>query len=382
MVSLNDDTFNNPTLSGLFYLLSERNIQVKLLCTHNNYKNTFQNIDVNIIQIEPCQGKNYFLRFCYKILYKLRYLHLCVNIIILYPNRIIGVDPAGIIQANKYFQSVKFFIRKFKMDYFSFEIFFTDEGALEKEDEIKACKNISNLIIQDSQREKLLRNENRIEDYVNSFYIPVSPVIFDEQNATVHDLRKEYNLSPDQKLLLQFGSFENWSGAKLIFNCLDKGFPDNWILVIHSRRPLDSYMLEKISSYNTKKLQVIISTVYLDSFQDAFNFIKQFDVGLAFYVADGGIFTGKNIFNIGFASGKFSMYVLAGLKIIASNLPFYKNLNEQFNFGYLIESAEDILKALDLINTAKEACSPPTELIKELNPVDNLAVYIDNLIAN
>jgi hypothetical protein len=69
------------------------------------------------------------------------------------------------------------------------------------------------------------------------------------------------------------------------------------------------------------------------------------------------MYFGKNLKEIGLASGKFSMYLMMGIPVIASDQTSYKNLLKQFNFGGIIEHNENFSELLEHCYNNREELS-------------------------
>lgn len=385
----NIDTFNNPTIIGLLEKLVERKISAKVVTNFDAFKNPLKEIET--IQIWYIQNRfdSNFKRSL-KQLIKLIIFHLkLIKLVLDYkPKLIIGIDANGLI-LGKIIQRYTAITqkKKAKLDFLSFEILFKDEGA-DKKEEIRAAKQINNLIVQDPLRDELLRAENHIRDTVKSFYIPVSPLLKKRGLSSIikeNSVRDKYHLQPDFKLIIHFGSFDDWSGAEWIISAIEKGLPNNIIIIIHSR-----YKLNKANKFYRKILklaktnnQLILSDTYIRDYEDAIEFLRQFDVGLALYVPNEDIYKGKNIYNIGYASGKFSSYMAAGIPVIASSLPTYTALNSNFNFGFTVENEKQFLEILHQspdFKVLKSNCLTVFE--KVLNPSESMDRYIDYVLKN
>jgi len=378
-VTNNVDSYNNPTINGVLTILEERKIKSVLICKKNTYDNLFQyNKLLEYENIVIQQSDNFKTNFKKIVVYYRRYFRLLL--LKFKVTSIIGIDPMGLLLAKKIQLN---FYPNIPIDYFSFEIFFKDEFP-EKEQEISACSSIRNLIIQDKIRESILKKENLIPESVKSVYIPVAPVII-EKNASLiaENFREIHSIDASKKLIINFGSIEKWSGAELILEVLEnKILPPNFVFVIHSRYPLneENEVHAKLISYSNKNDNLILSTQYINSFNDALIFLKQFDFGMAFYKPIKKIFVGDNIYHIGLASGKFSMYMNANFPTFVSNLPTYANYLKEYKFGFLISEANDfknINVTDDEYNVLKLNCR--NFYMKEIEPESRIVEYLKSI---
>jgi len=381
VITKNSDTFNNPVLFGLFSFLEERKIKSVLICKRNVFDYQFAYNKVIIWQELPdYRAKNIFRTARQLFIYiKQRYFLRSISRRI---TTVIGVDPEGIIWANEMRYR---YVPNAALDYFSFEIFWK-HAYPNKEKEISACKGLRNIIVQDTLREKFLRQESKIDENVKTFYIPVAlPDIREKLNYNkIVDIRKKYNISDNKKLIVFFGTFAAWSGGEIVYDIIKNNkLPDNFALVIHSRytfNPSDDLQNRMLQLAN-EKANLFISTDYIDSFNQTIDYLRQFDLGLVFYVSGANsMYTGENIYHIGFASGKFSQYMKAGLPTITINLPTYMDLNKEYNFGYTVNGADEIEDVLNTVIDYKLLSQNALRLFKEkLDPTIVLNKYIDQL---
>lgn len=386
IVTKNPDTYNNPTILGLLQKLIEKNIKVTVISPYNYFKNPFPEVEhVNIQSFNLRTASISILKEIIKC-----FLHYLILIKLIFkhkPKLILGIDPYGLVFGRKIQQIATIIIgNKIKLDYLSFEIFFKDEGA-NKEKEIKACKHISSIVIQDGERDKLLRTENQIADNIPSFYIPVAPLlnqdILQKFSIKKPTFRERHNIPENVKLLVSFGSFAEWCGAEWILDAIEKNVSKNCAFIIHSRYKFseDNKIDKKLIKLSKNNNQVILSNDYINSAEEAVAFLKQFDVGFVFYITDKSIYTGKNIYHIGNASGKFSHFMAAGIPVITNALPTYKNLNVKYNFGFIVENQNELSHLINQpqdYSGKNENCKKLFEDV--LNPNTSLEYYT-NLIA-
>lgn len=378
-VTKNPDTFNNPTMYGIFSVLEEKKIKSVLICNKNVFSSPFKYNEIIYFNTQFPKGRNFKQKCLYiKSKFRLRMLKCKAS-------TIVGIDPDGLVLAaslnDHYFENRP-------LDYISFEIFFRREiGKNEKEKEIKVSQKVRNIVIQDSLRAKILFKENLFPNSAKIFYIPVSPFIKLDQLPSLSEskFREKHNVKAGSKIIISFGTLDVWSGANDIFKLLnDSILPTNFVFVIHSRFPLSekNFIHQKFIEYSKKNDNLILSNEYIGSFAESVDFLKQFDYGFAFYNADGRKYTGDNIYNIGLASGKFSMYMKAGLPTFTNNLPFYESLNCKYNFGMTFKSVLDFksiknIKEEDYRNYQIN-CS---RLFEELlDPTEGITKYIDSII--
>jgi len=289
VITRNTDTFNNPVLYSLFHHLGVHEFRVLLVTEHRSFfKNQFPNVrEFKWFKKPSIENKKTGI-FLFELI---RYYKKSIEfgLYMLWSRRIIGVDPPGIIWAYELCKKIP--IKK-EIDYFSFEIYgFSYE---QKHREIIATNNIRNLIIQDKFRETLLCGLNKITTSVNTFHIPVSISSLCVKTSTVDSpsVRHKYSIPPDIKMIVFFGSFSKWSGADILLEIFeDERVFENNAFLIHSRYPLD---IEKM----------------------------------------------------GLSSGKFSMFMAAGLPTITTAISMYPQLNNDYSFGFVVNGAGELTNLL------------------------------------
>jgi hypothetical protein len=377
-ITKNIDSFNNPTIDAFLTILEERKQNSIIICPKNIYENRFKCCRVILYKdeiINRADGlKVLFLKLHQKVCQFFNIVFIKYRI-----TTIIAIDPRGLIFSS--WLKRKFFITA-PLDYLSFEIF---EGIIykDKSREIEASQHIRNLIIQDTLREEFIRVENKLIKHVKIFYIPVCPIFKNNYEHDIEDFRLIHSISSEKKLIINFGTFDIWSGADFIYNLLINCFlPDDYVFVIHSRFPLNPNIPihKKIIDYTLNNNNLVLSNIYINSFDDSILFLKQFDLATAFYIPDNGLYTGKNIYNIGLSSGKFSMYMKAGLPTFTVDLPTYQELNSKYNFGFTVKSPQEFSEKLKLNFNKNEYELNCFRLYKELlEPRKIIQNYFDEI---
>ncbi len=377
-VTKNKDTFNNPTLVSLFTTLEHQGKRSILLCEELYFKSIYKKITpitINKTNFDP-RYSNITKILIQHLKYFLIWSFFQAKI-----ETIIAIDSEGLIWAN---QIKNKRLKKVPLDYFSFELRFKYEYD-RKKFEIEASKNIRNIIIQNNKRKELLFRENEISQSTNTFFIPVG---LTDNLLSSHqlkpDFRKRHNIPENQKLVLFFGTFEKWAGSDFIMEAIEELISiENLTFVIHSRYPLDKESASSIKLSNLldcNKFNIIISEDYIENFSDALNFIKEFDVGLCLYCPDYNVpYLGENIFHLGLSSGKFSLFMKAGIPTITTRLPIFEELNGKYNFGSIIDSSAQLIveikkltkdnesRKLDCLQLFEEKLNPSKELQKYIN---------------
>jgi glycosyltransferase involved in cell wall biosynthesis len=244
---------------------------------------------------------------------------------------VIAVDPQGLYAARHLIEYLSV-----PLVYLSFEILFQDE--LEKDEElhlktveIELSRRAAFIIIQDEERGELLASENGLADH-HFLYLPNAPSDVDYSGDGSY-LRDRFNIPPSKKIVLHTGSFDFWTaGEELIAEAA--AFPDEFILVVHSRQiPGKNDLVSRMEDV-ANPAKVYFSTAPL-AFDDYTKLVDSCDIGLVLYKMSPTIFTQKNLFHIGLSSGKFAYFARHGKPVITSDLPSYRSIfNRSYNGVY------------------------------------------------
>jgi hypothetical protein len=103
--------------------------------------------------------------------------------------------------------------------------------------------------------------------------------------------------------------------------------------------------------------------------------VSSADFGLAPYKpVPGDLWTGNNIYHLGFASGKVSYYALCGLPILARSLPVFEREFSKYSCGKIYQRLADTGPLLEEMSRnyqhhSRERCA----YHERLNPVNGRA---------
>lgn len=355
------DVFTNPTLVAFFELLQNKKINILLF----SYEQVISS---------PAHIKNVTYHFLPPLISKTkgiknRITSIKINIhtlTILRKHKVtnlFGVDYFGFIVASGY----KKFLKRSRLGYFSFELLFMDEikdskyKALKK-DEIQQLKKLDYLIIQDNTRLNLFLKENKLETSrkLKVFKIPVAPQKIDMGTINGIDLHKKLTIPNEKKIIVYSGSVGDWAGTDQLLELLENSWNEKFWLVIHSRLPLtpENEYNAKITELIKKGYPVTLHANPFDNYMDYAAFLKHADAAIVLYKSiEGSMYFGKNLKEIGLASGKFSMYLMLGIPVLTSDQTSYRELIKHYNFGGVIENNADFSALLEMCATNKELFS-------------------------
>ena len=322
---------NNPNLFAIVELLCGNGYRVDLLVKRNptidqsSYIKNLQRFfldDTNIDDVERLDKRNYSL--------------------------IIGIDT-GIVVASKIARRLNI-----PYCYISYEIMFADElGAVKKNDEIAACKNISFAICQDPVRSYFLSIENNIS--VNKiFNIPVTGN-YKKKYPKSDFLYEHLKIPKDKKIALFAGSISKWSMIGDIVKQTDS-WPKNWILVLHDRYGSNFKFL---SSLIKNRPQIYISDRPLKTPDDLEELICSAYVGIGLYQSNfKSAIEGKNLAFVGLSSGKLLTYLRFGVPIITNEIGQLSDIIRDKKLGQVVTNVSEINPAeIEKIQNIRENCA-------------------------
>jgi len=379
------DTFSNPTLTLIIEKLIEENYKILFFGFEQLFiprelkaKMDFYTLPFNFYKSKKDLNaliKN--MNQCYE-LYKLLKIENRVK-------ALICVDPMGLVIAGRIQRLVNL-----KIIYASFEIFFEDEFYIQKKKilkvlERKYSQKVDSVIIQDPAREKLLREVNDFNPKTKFLRIPVSPkrLKVNENNLNLHESQ---NIPEDKTIVVYSGTLLGWSGVSDLLDIFKEKWNKKFWLLLHSHHSLDdkNEIKLKIDELIKSKQQISFHDYAFYNFEDYAKFLLKCDIGIATYFPNSvDIFAGKNLQEIGLSSGKFSSYMMLEKPTVTTSNPIYKQLNEKYNFGEVINTMADLPEALNKIlenyETKVHGCRElfDNELDPELK-IENLFSEINN----
>lgn len=240
----------------------------------------------------------------------------------------IGVDE-GIITASRVaLQS------KTPLIFISYEIFYDKElhsfgDIQQKQQMIESCSMVSYAITQDAIRAKSLSKEFSIPKE-KIFCIPVAG----EGCATYTKkfyLYEQCNIPKDKKILLHMGSITPWSMVPWLKNHAE-ALPDDWVLVIHDRYGKNGEQYPQ-----QKNCKMYFSTQPLN-FYNIENLIQSATACAVLYSPQyNNKYTGQNLAEIGFSSGKLSTSLQYGIPVIV-NMPDHIKFIQKYGCGIAIDT--------------------------------------------
>ena len=194
----------------------------------------------------------------------------------------------------------------------------------------------------------------------------------------------QLGIPADKHTIIYSGSLEKWTGLQILLDDFEKKWDKRFWLVLHSRFVLSKgdHFYDRIEELIAKGLNISFHKVPFESMSDLEEYVSQFDFGMVTYLPQGTPYTGKNITEIGLASGKFSMYMKMGLPVVASSGAMYKNLMSTYDFGVLAENMNEIPPRLgELLNDTSHKITSCKKLYDEhLFPSNKMNELINYLV--
>jgi len=311
---------------------------------------------------------NYSLRFDHAVLKYLQARRYSV---------IVGVDPHGIILAD----ALNRWANK-PLVYMSFEILFSDDVDNDRDAELMrleraACQRSSLVLMQDDERAQAFCRETSFP-HERVFTVPVAPP---PQPIGKSDyLRKNLKIPPDKRIVLYCGNLQSWASRDELAELVSY-WPDEYCLVIHNRSTVQR-TVQRFLDRLTETGKIFISAEPVGR-KEMGALVSSADFGLAPYKpVPGDLWTGNNLYHLGFASGKVSYYALCGLPILARPLPVFEREFSRYKCGkiyYRLSESGDLLEEMrrDYENYSMESKRFYDE---RLNPLDGMDQFCNRLM--
>ncbi len=214
------------------------------------------------------------------------------------------------------------------------------------------CNNFEYLIIDGGSKD----GSKEIIEKINHFLIPVSPTQGKIEGENKSLWRNKLGISENKMILLHSGSLEKWSGGEILIENIEKGIPANVLILIHSKSELNpqNKIHSKLLELEKNSDSVLIHKTVFSDFTEYLSFLQVADFGLVLYQKDeSSPYTGKNIVEIGLASGKFSCFMSQGIPVITSNSSYYRKLLSTNKIGFCLNENQFDFKQLSEQNSER-----------------------------
>jgi len=290
---------------------------------------------------------------------------------------LVGVDPHGIILAD----ALNGWAQK-PLVYISFEILFGEDVDDERDNDLMqreraACQRTSLVLIQDDERTQAFCRETSFPRE-RVLTVPVAPP---PQRIVKSDfLRTKLKIPPDKKIVLHCGNLQSWASRDELAELVSY-WPDKYRLVIHNRSRVQP-TLQRFLDGLTKNGKILVSAEPVGR-KEMSALVSSADFGLAPYKpVPGDLWTGSNLYHLGFASGKISYYALCGLPMLARPLPVFEREFSNFKCGKIYRSLSETGKLLEELSRDYDDYSKESRRFydERLNPVDGMEKFCDRLM--
>jgi len=172
-------------------------------------------------------------------------------------------------------------------------------------------------------------------------------------------IREKYKISDLKKIIIYQGVFLNGRGLKSLINVVEK--LNDYVLFAIGDGPLKIDLLNEVSKRNLYDKVIIANAV---DYSELHNITCSADIGAALFEPISLSYTLA-------LPNKLFEYILANIPVIATNLPAIKNINNEFQFGELVDNPydiEEIKQKLLFINSNTDFyCSNITNASKKYN---------------
>jgi glycosyltransferase involved in cell wall biosynthesis len=245
---------------------------------------------------------------------------------------LIGIEREGLVAAI-----VMGILRKIPVLYYSMELHLISQAKTGQEKLSKWLEVIANhfsviTIIQDSERETVLRRENKLHRQ-RILHVPVSTrgAPREEKKTAI---QQQFPQVSGKRVLIHIGGIAEWNMSKELVEAASL-WPDDFILILHGISRGDLYLQEIRQIADPQR--VIISTNILP-WKELDDWLSSADIGLVLYRSD----LGPNFDLTGMSSGKLAQYLQHGLPIITTSQSSLKQVVADFHCGQAINEMRDI----------------------------------------
>lgn len=234
-----------------------------------------------------------------------------------------------------------------RLGFISYEISFGDEVGEEiKFIERLACSRAEFAVSQDPLRSAHLAREyglapGRIIQIPLAGCGPARPGRGDS-------LKRDLGLGPESRVLLFLGSVSRWTLADRLAEA-SAGLPEGWVLVMHNRYGLTGYAAEvaaRVAGGRTLFFGDAMATL-----GELEGLLHGADMGVVMYASSADhMNTGRNVADVGMASGKFAMMMRYGLPVVVNELGAMTEAVRSLGLGIVAATPEDVGSALATVS--------------------------------
>jgi hypothetical protein len=180
--------------------------------------------------------------------------------------------------------------------------------------------------------------------------------------------------------VLYCGNLQSWASRDELEEMVSY-WPDDYCLVIHNRSKVQK-TLERYLRRLTETGKIFISAQPVGR-KEMCALVSSADFGLAPYKpVPGDLWTGNNLYHLGFASGKISYYALCGLPMLARPLPVFEREFSSYKCGKIYRRLAETGALLQEMSRNYEHYSREAVRFynERLNPVAGMENFCDRLM--
>jgi hypothetical protein len=193
-------------------------------------------------------------------------------------------------------------------------------------------------------------------------------------------LRRTLRIPPEKRIVLHCGNLQSWASRDELAEMVSY-WPDNYCLVIHNRSKVQR-TLQRFLDKLTETGKILVSAEPVGR-KEMCALVSSADFGLAPYKpAPGDLWTGNNLYHLGFASGKISYYALCGLPMLARPLPVFEREFAKYKCGKIYRRLAETGDLLEEMSRNYGCYSRESVRFynERLNPVAGMEAFCDRLM--
>jgi glycosyltransferase involved in cell wall biosynthesis len=248
-----------------------------------------------------------------------------------------------------------------------------DDKLIKKNELLYIRKHVHYITIQDQYRWAAYKRINNIKNDNKVLYLPNSCRRNDEQIKEDY-FREIFYIDKTTYIVLSAGMICDEVHSLDIANAIGKyNFKHDVKVVFHERllRQKNDPYLQTIERVSKGKIILSLNPVEYDRLP---NIISGADIGLVIYNQE----INDNFKIIGATSGKMFRYLSCGIPIISSSNPGLKDIVNQYKIGIVVDSINEIPKAIDDIIDNYHYYS--SNAIKTYNDFFDMNIFLDKLV--
>ena len=200
------------------------------------------------------------------------------------------------------------------------------------------AKRADSTIVQDKYRAEVLIQDLGIKRE-RIFLVPNSYDVDPEKMKDIPDL--DFPIPQDKKVMVYAGSIIPEMAIEELIHSIPY-WPEHTLLILHTpyQTPYEKEIRGLITNSNLEE-RVIFSQREL-SFEQLLSLFRKAHIGISLYRFDNKSFELAT-------SGKLSFYLMAGLPIISSRIPYVEDLISKYNCGICVDTPKEVGEAITKI---------------------------------